>query len=52
MNMNIYMSEVSQLLSYMSSDELKNLLNNDDQIEERVNDAVSLLPDIKKYFCE
>ncbi|XP_059619525.1 vacuolar protein sorting-associated protein 37B [Phlebotomus argentipes] len=43
MNMNIYMSQVSQLLTYMSSDELKDLLNSDDKIEERVNDATQSL---------
>ncbi|XP_055685237.1 vacuolar protein sorting-associated protein 37B [Lutzomyia longipalpis] len=43
MTMNIYMSQISQLLTYMSSDELKDLLNSDDKIDDRVNDATKSL---------
>ncbi|GAB0093018.1 vacuolar protein sorting-associated protein 37B [Sergentomyia squamirostris] len=43
MNSNIFMSQISQQLSYMSSDELKELLNDDNKIDQRVNDATKSL---------
>lgn len=40
-----YLNQATSELSYLSSDELKDLLNDDDKLEERVSDVVSL-------FCE
>lgn len=42
-----YMNQVQLSLSDMSSDELKELLNNDDELEKRVDEVVScnFLPD-------
>lgn len=37
-----YLNQATSALSYLSSDELKDLLNDDDKLEERVSDVVSL----------
>lgn len=36
-----YMNVAQQTLGYMSSDELKDLLNDDEKLEQKVNDSVS-----------
>lgn len=35
-----YLNQAKAALDYLSSDELKELLNDDDKLEERVNDVV------------
>lgn len=35
-----YMNQIQSTLSYLNSDELKELLNNDDELEKRVDEAV------------
>lgn len=37
-----YMNQIQSTLSYLSSDELKELLNNDDELEKRVDEAVRI----------
>lgn len=36
-----YFNQASSALAYLSSDELKELLNDDEKLEERINDVVS-----------
>lgn len=36
-----YINEIQSTISHLSSDELKELLHNDDELEKRVDDAVS-----------
>lgn len=37
-----YLSSASAAVAYLSTDELKELLNDDEKLEERVNDVVRL----------
>lgn len=36
-----YMNQIQSNLNYLTNDELKELMNNDDELEKRVDDAVS-----------
>lgn len=45
--MSQYIAQAEVTLSYLSSDELRDLLNDDDKLEARVNELVSL-----HFFCD
>lgn len=45
-----YINSAKTSLDYLNSDELKDLLNDDDKLEQRVTDAVSNMPDYL-IFC-
>lgn len=36
-----YLSQANAAVAYLSTDELKELLNNDEKLEERINDVVN-----------
>lgn len=38
-----YLNQATAAVAYLSTDELKELINDDEKLEERINDVVSLL---------
>lgn len=44
-----YLSQASAAVAYLSADDLKELLNDDAKLEERINDVVSLSVDFCTY---
>lgn len=45
-----YLSQANAAVAYLSTDELKELLNNDEKLEERIDDVVNRLL-LKNYFA-